>query len=109
MLAFVTRCTCARDRVNGLYVCRRRRRCRRENRQISSSRHCACCKHKEAVDIGEKLVSMCFELLEMAATNWAFSVLHACGLPITPTLLACARGQCRKMIVRSQQQQLLVQ
>ena len=27
---------------------------------------CACCKHNESVDICEKLVSVCFELLNMA-------------------------------------------
>ena len=52
---------------------------------------CACCKHNESVDIGEKLVSVCFKVLKWltSATNRAFCVLHACGLPTTPTLLAC--------------------
>ena len=27
---------------------------------------CACCNYHESVDIGEKLVSVCFELLNMA-------------------------------------------
>ena len=41
---------------------------------------CVCCKHNESVDIGEKLVSMHFELLKWltSAINRAFSVLHAC-------------------------------
>ena len=62
---------------------------------------CACCKHNESVDIGEKLDSMHFELLT-SATNRAFSVLHACGLPTTPPPMACgdvtahARSQCHK-------------
>ena len=49
-----------------------------------------CCKHKESVDICEKLVSVCFELLNMAhkhCTNHASSVQHACGLPTAPTLI----------------------
>ena len=27
---------------------------------------CVCCKHNESVDISEELVSVCFELLDMA-------------------------------------------
>ena len=64
------------------------------NTKIARSRVlgiCACCKHNESVDIGEKLVSVCFKVLKWltSATNRAFCVLHACGLPTTPTLLAC--------------------
>ena len=55
---------------------------------------CACCNYHRLVDIGEKLVSVCFKLLNMAwhgmawltsATNRAFSVQLACGLPTAPT------------------------
>ena len=37
--------------------------------KIAKSGHlgiCACCKHNKLVDIGENLVSVCFELLDMA-------------------------------------------
>ena len=55
---------------------------------------CACCKHNQSVDIGEKLVYTGFELLKRlaSATNRIFSVEHTCGLSITPTLfniIAC--------------------
>ena len=55
---------------------------------------CACCKHNQSIDIGEKLVYTGFEslkrgLLVTSATNHEFSVQHACGLSTTPTLLAC--------------------
>ena len=46
----------------GLSVCRRCC-CQHENCQLSSSRRC---KHNKSVDINEKLVSTCFELLKMA-------------------------------------------
>ena len=51
---------------------------------------CACCKHNELVDIGEKLVSTCFELRLTCTTNCAFSVQHTGGLSTTPTVLVCA-------------------
>ena len=49
---------------------------------------CASFKHNQSVDISEKLVCMCFELLKRltSATNRTFSVQHACGLSTTPTL-----------------------
>ena len=40
--------------------------CRHENRQISSSRHLCVLNYHRLVDISEKLVSVCFELLNMA-------------------------------------------
>ena len=47
---------------------------------------CACCKHNQSVDIGEKLVCTRFELLKKA--YWCYksciSVQHACGLSTTP-------------------------
>ena len=55
-------------------------RCLNKNRGI-----CACCKYHQSVDIGEKLVSVRFEFLNMAATNRALSVQHVCALPTAPT------------------------
>ena len=65
---------------------------------------CACCKHNQLVDIGEKLVlrpSNCSKRIT-STTNCTFSVQHACGLSTTPMLLACAdatahaQAQCWK-------------
>ena len=48
---------------------------------------CACCNYNESVDIGEKVVSVRFELLNTA--HWRYksciSVQHACGLLTAPT------------------------
>ena len=66
---------------------------------------CACCKHNQSVDIGEKLV--CIRALNCSkgltsATNRAFSVQYTCSLSTTPTLLAYAdttahaQAQCWK-------------
>ena len=51
---------------------------------------CASCKHNQSVDIGEKLVCTCLELLKRltSAINRAFSAQHPCGLLTTPTPLA---------------------
>ena len=50
---------------------------------------CACCKHYESVDIGEKLVFVYFELLNMAHQRYKSCIFgkHACGLPTAPTLI----------------------
>ena len=57
---------------------------------------CACCKHNQSVDIGEKLVCMCFEILIKAyysATNCAFSVQHA--YTHSHSIIATAHAQAR--------------
>ena len=65
---------------------------------------CACFKHNESIDIDKKWflhASNCWKW-PTRATKSAFSLQHACGLLITPALLACtdatahAQAQCRK-------------
>ena len=65
----VTLRTCTRDKA---IVCRRR--C--IGTKIARSRVlgiCMCCKHNHLVDIGEKLVCMCFELLKKVL---ALQIVH---------------------------------
>ena len=83
-LSLITACThtyvllpraCVRGKVIGLYVivvnCHHN-----ENHQISRSRHlCVLYKHNESVDICEKLVSVHFELLNMASSQ-ALQIVH---------------------------------
>ena len=62
-MGLITLCACARGKAISLSVVVV------VSTKIAISRVlgiCVCCKHNESVDISEKLVSTCFELLKMA-------------------------------------------
>ena len=61
---------------------------------------CACCKHKQSIDIGGKTGLYALRIFSKrltSAINSAFSVQHACGLLTTSTfcIIATAHAQAR--------------
>ena len=80
----ITPHTCARGKVICLYVCRCC--CRRCWHKIARSRDldvCVCWKPNELADICEKLVSVCFELLNMAHKRYKSCIFHSVCLWFT--------------------------
>ena len=96
-----TLCACARGKAIGLPGCLSVVVVVVVGTKVARSRVlgiCAHCKHKQSVDISEKLVYTSFELLKKAYYyKSCIFCQHACGLSTTPTnATALAQAQCWK-------------
>ena len=62
---------------------------------------CACCKHNESVDICEKLVSVCFKLLNMAHKRYKSCIFGSACLWLTDRThsasASCAFCSCAQL------------
>ena len=81
-LLIITPRTCARDKAVS-FVCRLSSVVTMKIARFGVLGICACCNHNESVDIGKKLVSVGFELLNMAHWHYKLCIFRSACLWFT--------------------------